>query len=100
MAGIVRALFAASTKIDPGSIGITSPVKDANTAFTGILNVAYSAAGIVCVIVIIYGGFIYTTSDGNASNIKRGKDAILGAVIGIVVVIMAFVITQFILGKF
>jgi hypothetical protein len=100
MTGIFRTLFAASSKIDPGSIGIANPVKDANGAFASILNVAYGAAGIVCVIVIIYGGFIYTTSDGNATNVKRGKDAILGAVIGIIVVIMAFAITQFILGKF
>lgn len=100
IATIVKSLFAASTHIDPGTIGITNPVKDANSAFTSVLTTAYWAAGIVSVLVIIYGGFIYVTSDGNAANVKRGKDAILGAAIGLVITLMAFAITQFILGKF
>lgn len=86
--------------LNAGDLNIPVPQGGASGALGNILNVVYSSAGVLAVIVIIYGAYIYVTSDGNASNIKRGKDAILGATIGIVVVIMAFVITQFILGKF
>jgi hypothetical protein len=86
-------------KIDPSSIGIT-PVKDADAALAGILNVAYSAAGILCVIIIVFAGYIYVTSDGEASNIKTAKNAIIGAVTGLIVVIAAFAITQFVIGSF
>ncbi len=92
--------IAASAQIKPSDIGVTNAATDPNAALSGILTVAYSAAGIVAVLVIIYGAYIYITSDGNPSNVKRGKDAIIGAVIGIVIILMAFVITQFILGKF
>ncbi|MDB5186547.1 MAG: hypothetical protein JWM07_19 [Candidatus Saccharibacteria bacterium] len=90
----------AAQKIDPSLIGINDPVKNSDTAMLNILNTVYLWAGIVCVIVIIIAGFIYVTSNGNAANIKKGKDAIMGAVIGLVVVIMAFTITQFVLGRF
>ena len=93
-------LFAATDKISPDSIGLKNPVTNANTALNGLLNLAYTMAGIVCVIIIIIAGYLYVTSSGNASTIKRAKDAILGAVIGIVVIMVAFTITQFVIGRF
>jgi hypothetical protein len=89
----------ATKKIDPGPIGIPK-VTDADAALAGILNVAYSAAGILCVIIIVFAGYIYVTSDGEASNIKTAKNAIIGAVTGLIVIIAAFAITQFVIGSF
>jgi len=86
--------------LNAGDLNIPVPQGGASGALDNILNVVYSSAGVLAVVVIIYGAYIYVTSDGNASNVKRGKDAILGAAIGIIVIIMAFVITQFIVGKF
>ena len=90
--------LAASEQIDPGSVGVPV-VKDANSVLTNVLNTVYLWAGIVCVLVIIIGGYLYTTSAGDASQTKRGKNAVLGASIGVVVVMMAFVITQFVIGS-
>lgn len=98
--------FAACTKdasdrtIAACEIGINDPAVNANTLLVEVLNATYFWAGIICVIIIIIGGYFYVTSNGNAANIKRGKDAIMGAVIGLVVVISAFTITQFVLGRF
>ncbi len=88
----------AVTTIDPNDIGLKDPVKDADAALAGILAAAYSAAGVLCVIVIIIAGYIYAVSDNN--NVKTAKQAIIGAVIGLIVVMSAFVITQFVLGRF
>lgn len=96
---LLEILADTNAKIDPNAIGINHPVTNANTALQGVLNTVYGAAGIVCVIIIIVGGYIYVTSSGDSSNIKRAKEAILGAVIGIVMIIMAFAITQFITGR-
>jgi hypothetical protein len=92
-------LFAASEKIDPGSIGV-EPVTDANGAIAGLLTTVYGVAGMVCVVIIVMAGYMYTTSNGDAGSVKRAKDMILGAIVGIVVIIGAFVITQFVLGRF
>lgn len=89
----------AQSKINPGDIGL-DPVKDADAALSGLLTVVYGAAAVVCVLVIVIAGYMYVTSAGDPTGVKRGKDAILGASIGLVVVLMAFVITQFVLGRF
>lgn len=95
----IAKLFAdGATRINPGDVGV--PTVDANSAIANILNTIYAWAGIVAVLVIIIAGFMYVTSAGNAATVKKAKDAILGAVIGLVVVIMAFAITTFVLGRF
>jgi len=93
-------IIAATSKINPSDIGVTNPVKNADSLLVNVLNTVYIWAGIISVIVIIVGGYLYVTSGGNASNIKRAKDAILGAAIGLIIIIMAFTITQFVLGRF
>lgn len=67
-----------------------------NNVETLLMNV-YIVAGIVAVIVIILGGVRYTTSGGDASGVKAAKDTILYAVIGLIVVIMAAAITDFVI---
>ena len=49
-------------------------------------------------IAIIIGGVKYMTSQGDAAKIKSAKDTILYAVIGLIVALLAFAITNFILG--
>jgi hypothetical protein len=97
---ILSFLAESTMKIDPSKIGIGDPVRSGDSILLNVLNTAYFWAGIVCVIIIIAGGFFYVTSNGNAANIKRGKDAIMGAIIGLVVILLAFTITQFVLGRF
>lgn len=90
----------AADKIDPSTIGLPDPVKDPNTAIAGILNTAYMWAGIVCVLVIVIAGYYYVTSSGDAAGVKRAKEAIIGGVVGVIVILMAFAITQFVIGRF
>ncbi len=67
-----------------------------NTVLSGLLNTVYAAAAIVAVVVIIVAGLYYTMSHGQPDQIKRAKNAILYAVIGLIVVIAAFAITWFV----
>jgi heme O synthase-like polyprenyltransferase len=76
------------------------PTISGDTGIAGILSIVYFIAGIVAVIVIIIAGYIYTTSSGDAGAVKKAKNMILYSVVGIVVIALAFVITQFIAGRF
>lgn len=87
-------------KINPSDIGLENPATDANATVGNILNVVYTWAGIVCVLVIVIAGLFYVISTGNATTTKRAREAILYAIVGLVVIMMAFVITQFVLGRF
>ncbi|MNH40243.1 hypothetical protein D3C73_102060 [compost metagenome] len=76
------------------------PKVDGTTGISDILGIVYFVAGIVAVIVIIIAGFIYTTSGGDAGAVKKAKNMVLYSVVGIVVIALAFVITQFVAGRF
>ncbi|HEX7484233.1 MAG TPA: hypothetical protein VF281_03710 [Candidatus Saccharimonadales bacterium] len=97
---IINTILAATTKISPGDIGLSGQVGTGDAILANVLNAAYFWAGIVCVIIIIIAGYFYVTSAGNASTVKRAKDALMGAIIGLIVIIFATVITQFIIGRF
>ena len=58
----------------------------------------YFWAGVIAVVVIVVAGFYYVTSNGNPQQVTRAKNAILGAVVGLIVVLLAFAITAIILG--
>ena len=79
-------------------IGI--PEIDANTLLNNGLNLFYIITGAVAVLIIIIAGFMYATSNGNPDTIKKAKNAILYAVIGLIVILLAFTITQFVIGRF
>ena len=81
-----------------GDTGI--PKVEASMAITDILNIAYTAAGIVAIIVIIVSAIFYVISQGDASKIKRAKDGILYSIVGLVVVMLAFTLTNFVIGRF
>jgi hypothetical protein len=63
-----------------------------------ILNAVYFWAGAIAVIVIIVAGFYYVTSANNSSQIVRAKNAIFAAVIGLVIVLLAFGITNIVIS--
>jgi Mn2+/Fe2+ NRAMP family transporter len=92
--------LAESITISPDEIGLKNPVTNGRTIWDNSLDTAYLWAGIVCIIIIVIAGYFYVTSNGNAATIKRAKDAIMGAVIGLILIIFAFTITQFIIGRF
>lgn len=69
------------------------------TSFSAGLNKVFFWSGIVAVAVIVVAGFQYVTSAGNSEKVKKAKNAILFAVIGLVVVLMAFAIVNFVIEK-
>lgn len=88
----------ATGRVDANCVGIAK-VDDA-TAIAGVLNTVYMVAGIVAIIVIIISGIFYTISQGDPAKIKRGKDGILYAIVGLVIILLAFIITNFVIGRF
>lgn len=91
-------LFQFAVKINPDANGI-EPL-EANDVVLGVLDTVYFIAGVAAIIVIIIAGILYTISDGDSSKITRAKNAILYAVVGLAVILGAFVITGFISGRF
>lgn len=62
-----------------------------------ILMNVYIVAGIAAVVVIIIGGIRYATSAGDSSGVQSAKNTIQYAVIGLVVILAAAAITDFVI---
>jgi len=48
---------------------------------------------------IVYGGAMWMTSGGNEEQIKKAKGMIVNAIIGLVIVLLAYAISSFIIDK-
>lgn len=84
--------------ISPTDVGV--PVVDAsNATLDRVLNAVFLVIGAVAILVLVLAALSYITSSGDAGKAKRAKEAILYAVVGIVVSLSAFGIVQFVLGK-
>jgi len=47
----------------------------------------------------IYGGIIWMTSSGNAEQVTKGKNIVIWATIGLVVIFSAYALVSFVLTK-
>ena len=80
------------------SQGVNDVNPGASTDLTGQISLILNAVYVVAVIMIIIGGVNYATSQGDPTKIKKAKDTILYGIVGLVIVLMAFAITAFVLG--
>jgi len=62
-----------------------------------LLNTTFSIVGVIAVIMVIIGGFHYMTSQGSPEKVQKGKNTILYGIIGMVIVLSAFAIVNFVL---
>lgn len=95
--------FAADLKLDVGtgsdSTQANIPQVGSNDLVNNALNITYFLAGAICVIVIIIAGMTYVTGGSNPESIKRAKNMLLYAIIGLIMVLVAFAITWFVIGR-
>lgn len=63
-----------------------------------IINFFLGFLGLLAVVMIIYGGFLYVSSAGNEENVNKAKKILLYAVVGIVVIIVSFALVNTLLG--
>lgn len=56
------------------------------------LRTIISLSGLIAILFIIIGGFYYITAGGNEKQTEVGKNYILNSIIGLVIIIMAYVI--------
>ena len=65
-----------------------------------ILNWLIGAAALVCVVMIIVGGYSYMTAGGDESKVKDASKTLTNAIIGLVICFIAVVLVNFVLDTF
>ena len=87
---------------DSGSVTLNNPLgdnaKEPNALIGKLINGALGLVGSIALVMFIYGGLVWMTAMGAADKITKGKDIILWATIGLIVIFSAYALVNFVLG--
>ena len=61
-----------------------------------VVGAALAFVGVVFLILMIYGGFLWMLARGNETEVTKAKDTIIAAIIGLIIVLSAYAITSYI----
>jgi hypothetical protein len=78
-----------------GSAGFVASVEAPNI-IGDVIQVFLSLLSMIFIILILYAGYNWMTAGGDEQKVTKAKDTIYRAVIGLIVIISAFVITYFV----
>lgn len=67
--------------------------------FKQVTNVILYIAGVVAVIMLIIGGIKYVVSGGDSKKVTDAKNAVLYAIIGLIICFLAFAIVNFVISS-
>ncbi len=87
------------TEATRSAAGLPSTVAGASTVpgvIGEIVKIALSLIGIVFFGLIFYAGFEWMTAQGNSDRVERAKGTITAAAIGVIIVMAAYAVTNFV----
>lgn len=85
----------------PTDIGtsIGTGTTDIRITIARIIRTAMSLLGIIAVLIILYGGFKWMTSQGSDEAVGDAKKIITAGIIGLVIILTAYAIASFVISS-
>jgi hypothetical protein len=80
------------------SAGITSQ-RTLPEIVGSIINIVLGFLGIVFLVILLYAGFTWMTAQGDEGKVKNARSMISQAVVGLIVIVAAFAISNFVLSS-
>ncbi len=62
-----------------------------------IVFIFFSVLGLIAVVLVIYAGFLWLTAGGEESKAKQGTTLMFQAVVGLIIILAAYMLTYFVL---
>jgi hypothetical protein len=83
----------------PAPINLTNPIAATNVPqlIGSIIKEVLGIVGALALLMFVYGGFLWLTSGGSPDRIKKGKDILVWAVIGLVVIFASYTLVDFVI---
>ncbi|NUM25725.1 MAG: VWA domain-containing protein [Candidatus Buchananbacteria bacterium] len=73
--------------------------QDLRVSVMNVVRAILGFLGVLAIVIIFYGGFIWMTAGGNADRIATAKKILTNAVIGLVIIFTSFAITSFVINQ-
>lgn len=80
-----------------GELGLGS--QDVRITIARIINVFMGLLGIIAVVIILYGGFMWMTAAGNEERVDKARKMIVAGVIGLAIILSAYAIARFVVSS-
>ena len=94
-------------QLNNDDLGLTGPGSAANIglgdrplkeSINSIIQILLGFLGILAVIIILWGGFMWMTAAGDESKVDKAKKLIISGIVGIVIILAAYIIANFVIG--
>lgn len=79
--------------------GANLGTKEVRNIVYGIINIALGFLAIIATLVILLGGYRMLTSGGDADKTQAARSQIVGGIIGLLIILAAYIISRFILSS-
>jgi uncharacterized membrane protein len=80
---------------DSAASGTGLSKKPLKESILSIIRWSLGSLGLVAVVLVLYGGFMWMTASGNDDRISKAKQIISAALIGMIIILLSFAIVQF-----
>lgn len=93
--GIIESAAAVTANVNNLQVNMnTSGTNSLNGVIGSIIGWVMILAGVIAFFYLVYSGFIYLTAGGNADAAKKGQQGIINALIGLVIIFLAWAIVS------
>lgn len=97
---MIEFMYLAQVKVDNSQVTKLPEVAANEASLSRILSIVFGVAGAIAVLIIVIAGFNMITSGDNPEKISTAKNAIIYALIGLAIVLLAEAIVLTLLGQF
>jgi len=89
-------VLAVEVGLEPVEEEIALGGEDIRVIIARIINIFLGLLGIIALVIILYGGFLWMTAGGDVEQVARAKRTLLNGVIGLAIILASWAITYFI----
>lgn len=89
-----------ATKPVPQALSNPLGVTDPRELIGKIIGAVLGIIGSIALAIFIYGGFTWMTSAGSPEKVRKGRDMIIWAVMGLAIIFLSYAIVYFVIGAF
>ena len=86
---------------DTGAVELENPLGDnigsPNQLIGQIINGVLGIVGSLALVMFIYGGFVWMLAAGSNEKVQKGKDILIWATLGLVVIFSAYAVVKFVI---
>jgi len=73
--------------------------QELTTTIASIIRVALGFLGVIAVLIVLYGGFMWMTAGGNEDRVTKARQIMTAGLIGLIIILAAYAIASFVISS-